>query len=409
VGDNVEIALVGAGGYGTWYLNALLYNNPDTQHIRLVGVVDPYPERCVYRDELEANRIPFYTDLTDLFANHAPSLVCIASPIHLHLSQTLISLEHGANVLCEKPVCATVQDVARMAEAEAAAPGFVAVGYQWSFADAIQKLKQDVMSGILGKPLRLKSRIFWPRPQSYYERNRWAGRIALDDGTWVLDSPVNNATAHYLHNMFYVLGSTRETSAALAAVQAELYRANPIENYDTAALRCMTETGVEILFYTSHAVPQNIDPIFEFEFEDAVVCYDGNGDREIVAAFRDGHRKPYGNPTLNDMGKIWQCVDAIRTGRPAACGIAAATPLTRCVNGAQESPPAIGNFPPDRLRTIDQSGSPLTYVDQLDRILLDCYERNLLPSESGQADWAAAGRLIDLKDYHHFPRGAISR
>ena len=29
----------------------------------------------------------------------------------------------------------------------------------------------------------------------------------------MFDSPLNNATAHYLHNMLYVLGAMRETSA----------------------------------------------------------------------------------------------------------------------------------------------------------------------------------------------------
>jgi hypothetical protein len=56
-------------------------------------------------------------------------------------------------------------------------------------------------------------------------------------GLGIFDSPANNATAHFLHNMFYLLGATRETSAAPAVVQAELYRANAIENFDTAAIR----------------------------------------------------------------------------------------------------------------------------------------------------------------------------
>ena len=40
--------------------------------------------------------------------------------------------------------------------------------------------------------------------------------------------------------MLYVLGKTPDTSAQPHSVTAELYRANPIENYDTAAIRCTT-------------------------------------------------------------------------------------------------------------------------------------------------------------------------
>ena len=97
---------------------------------------------------------------------------------------------------------------------------------------------------------------------SYYNRNDWAGRIKSDSGEWVLDSPANNAMAHYLHNALYVLGETPTTSARPISVQAELYRANPIENYDAAVLRVMTDKNVEVLFYGAHTVPDEAHPTF---------------------------------------------------------------------------------------------------------------------------------------------------
>ena len=50
----------------------------------------------------------------------------------------------------------------------------------------------------------------WPRDERYYSRNGWAGVKRTNDGTWILDSPTNNACAHFLHNMFYVLGDRIE-------------------------------------------------------------------------------------------------------------------------------------------------------------------------------------------------------
>ncbi len=43
-------------------------------------------------------------------------------------------------------------------------------------------------------------------------------------GRLVLDSPVNNACSHYLHNMFYVLGDRLDRSDQPKWVTAELYR-----------------------------------------------------------------------------------------------------------------------------------------------------------------------------------------
>jgi hypothetical protein len=224
----------------------------------------------------------------------------------------------------------------------------------------------------------------------------------------VLDSPVNNATAHYLHNCFYVLGPTRETSARPVDVQAELYRANDIENYDTAALRCRTDNDVELLFFTAHPVDENIGPELIYEFEDAVVRYSatgGAGERagRLTAQFTDGRIKDYGNPFADDATKLWDAIDAVRTGAPMACGVEAATSHTLAVNGAQESMPEIADFPEHLVVRRDDGGDVLAYVEGLVETLAHCYDAGCLPSEMSTVPWARAGEIVDLTDYEHFP------
>jgi predicted dehydrogenase len=344
------------------------------------------------------------------FAADKADLVILATPIHLHAEQTCLALAHGSHVLCEKPLCATVPEARQMIAAEQASDKFVAIGYQWSFSEAIQALKHDIMTGELGRPLRFKARILWPRWQAYYRRNRWAGRIKTDDGRWVLDSPVNNATAHYLHNLFYLLGPSRETSTQPTSVQAELYRANAIENYDTAALRCQTEAGVELLFYTAHPVCQTVNPIFDLEFEAATVSYAADGPGEIIATFNNGTEKNYGDPFADNTRKLWQSVAATRRRATLPCGPVAAMAQTVCMNGAQASMPTIVDFPADLITTEGDRG----WVAGLEEILTDCYQRNILPSErassgGGNISWAKAGQVIDLQASQHFelPPGLI--
>jgi predicted dehydrogenase len=426
--DPVSIALVGLGGYGQFYLRALLGASTRGYDVRLVAGVDPEPERCRNLEQLKAAGVPIYPDLARFYedaaevSRPAADLVVIAAPIQLHAPLTKLALSKGACVLCEKPVAPTIQDAQGMLAAEKEAEGFVAIGYQWSFSEAIQALKRDVCASALGQPVRLKTKVLWPRPASYYARNNWAGGLKTPDGHWILDSPANNATAHYLHNMFYVLGETVETSARPVDVQAELYRANVIENYDTAVIRAHTESGVEVLFYTAHPVPNNIGPIFDFEFEDAVVTYETG--EEIVARFHDGRTKSYGNPFLDDTNKLWQSVDLVRrmhaavsstesdtdtvrrrspTEAQPVCGIPAAMSQTLCVNGAQESVSEIMTFPRHLVRKDCDEEDCLTWVTGLQEALAQSYEQNALPSEIGDWDWARAGDLVDLRDYHTFP------
>jgi predicted dehydrogenase len=288
-----------------------------------------------------------------------------------------------------------------MIEAERAAGRAVAVGYQWSWSSAIQALKKDAMDGRFGSAKRLKCLYLWPRDEKYFRRNEWAGKKRDAAGGWVLDSPAQNAMAHDLHNMFYVLGRERHASARPIAVEAELYRANPIENYDTAAMRARTEAGVEILFYATHAPREENGPVFSYEFERAVVrC--ASRSSGVWAELADGRRKDYGVPDAERMKKLWDSIRNVRSGERPVCGLEAALGQTLCVNGMQDSMPEVRNFPEAMRHVLEGGGTRRVWVEGLDEAFEACYEANALPSERGFA-WSAKGRLINLGTQYSFP------
>lgn len=390
----VKTALVGISGYGDSYLRSLLA--PDAaEKIQLVGLVDPAPERCRRLEEIRTRGIPIHAGVEALLAEARPELLMLATPIHLHAPHTCLALSRGVNVLCEKPLAGGLNDGVRMIEAERASGRFAAIGYQWSFSRAVQALKADVLAGTLGRPRRLKTLVSFPRPLSYFKRNDWAGRIRSAGGVEVHDSPVNNATAHYLHNMLYILGQKVDRAATPESVQAELYRANDIENYDTAALRCAMPGGVEVLFYTTHSARQQFGPSCVFEFENATVKFDQNNSAEFVAKFRDGTLKSYGNPNLDREAKIWQCVQAARDGGAVVCNTLTALPHLLCVIAAQQSM-AIAEFPGDLIVHVDEGDDTMLVIPGLFEALTECFARGVLPSERGGLDWARAGKAVSV-------------
>ena len=391
----IKIGLAGIGGYGESYLEALLPRQ-EALGARLVGAVDPMPHRCHRLHDLQQAGIPVYSSLADLFNDSGIDLMLIVTPIHLHAEHCCFALNQGVNVLCEKPLAGALPDALHMLEVQKQSSAFAAIGFQWSFSQAVQALKRDVMEGVLGRPLRLKSLVLFPRPISYFCRNDWAGRKRMPDGHAVFDSPVNNATAHYLHNMLYLLGQTRETSAMPTTVQAELYRANDIENYDTAALRLRTGDGVEVLFYTSHAAHERRGPQSRYEFENAVVDFDTANGGEFVARFHDGRVKNYGHPNADRHEKIWDAIASARDGRPVACGISTAIPHAVCVAAAQDSAAQIVNFPLRARRLADCDGDPMIAIDQLGEQLTDCYRRDMLPGEHKDLAWARPSAAVEI-------------
>jgi len=409
--EPVTLVMVGVGGMGAAYLEALLARK-DEGLFRIAGAVDPQPNRCKQYVEMRAMGVPCFVSLQDFYRNRKADLAVLSSPIQMHMPQTTFALAKGSHVLCEKPAAGAIQEVRAAIEAEKASGRWVAVGYQWSFSPAIQALKADVRSGLFGAARAFKCLYLWPRDEGYYTRNDWAGRRRDAEGAWVLDSPVQNAMAHDLHNMFYILGRGTETSARPAGVEAELYRANAIENFDTAAVRARTEEGVELLFFVSHASAEDRGPVVRYEFEKAVVRCDSRTSG-LWAEFPDGSRKDYGIPDAEPMNKLWTSIAGAReAGHRPLCGLEAAASQTLCMNGIQDSMPEIRDFPAGLVRAVEGSGgrrlavetpgARRLVVDGLDEALAACYDAGKLPSEMG-LPWAAPGATVDLREYAAFP------
>jgi predicted dehydrogenase len=407
MGKTVSVALVGIVGYGKGYLDRLM-DEAEGKDINFCAAVARRPERCERIGQIRERGIKVFPSLEEMYASGTKiDIVMISSPIQVHCQQSCLAMENGSHVLCEKPISATVQEAFKIMEVEKKTGKFCAIGYQWSFSDAIQGLKKDVMAGVFGKPIRLKTFTIWPRDEKYYGRNDWAGGLKTADGDWILDSPINNATAHFLHNSFYVLGATRETSAMPVDVTAELYRANKIQNFDTGVLRAHTDNGAEILFYSSHAAPVSVGPVIHYQFEKADIYFDeySKKNSQIIARFKDGTKKMYGSPEDNKYRKIWDCVEAARNNVKPACCAQASAPQILCINGLQDSMPDVVDVPKECVKIAGAEGAKLTTINGLMDSMVQCYEQGILFSEHGEIRWSKPGKKIDLTSYKAFPGG----
>jgi len=403
--------MVAIGGYGLHYLRTF-WDQVPAATARLAGVVDPFARLSPIWPEVEAAGVPVADTMEAFYGTRRSiDLAVIVSPIHAHVPQSLVALAHGSDVLCDKPMGATIQEARALIEARDRARRLVLIGYQWSYSVAIQALKRDLLAGLYGRPRRLTTLCAWPRAMSYYRRNPWAGRLMDPESrAWVLDTPANNAMAHFLHNALFLLGPAMDRSAMPVEVQGELYRALPIESADTAACRLRTDAGADVLFLASHATELGIDPRFRLECDDAVITC-GEHSRDIVARTNAGEARSYGDPdSTSQFQKLFVAIDLAHASRGAAretdtavaCGPEAAMAQTLAVNGLHESAPTIVNFP---AASVCRPEADRFAVRGLREQLLDLYRFWQLPSEAGY-EWANAGRVVDLRTYTHFPGGS---
>jgi predicted dehydrogenase len=390
----ITTVLCGMGGFGQYYLTRLL--DGTEPQLQLSGCVDPRPESSPLLGRVREAGVPVCESLDQFYAQSSAELAILSSPIQFHCGQTLLALSRGSHVLCEKPLCATIDEARRMIEAQRRSGLVLAVGYQGSFLESTQRLKADILAGTWGRPLSFRCIALWPRGREYYLRNSWAGRVRDDDGRPVMDSPVNNATAHFLHHMLYLLGDSRERSAVPEEVESQLYRAHAIENYDTAILRCRTSGGAEVFFVTTHTGTRQCGPIFELIFEGGRVDYRISGN-ELTCTGPDDIRRSYGACPHHGWEKVTDTVAAIREGRESLCGAEAAMSQTLCMSAAQESGSPVVRVPEALTSEVEFEGERLLEVAGLAEVLEESFRSARLP-ETAAASWIRASRPVRIDE-----------
>ena len=260
----IRVALVGVSGYGGCLLTALQEVKKQGRcKLSAVCIVNRDQETVAW-DRLTAEGIRCFESTEDLWKSMQGQidLTLLPTPPQTHRAMTEEALAAGSHVLCEKPTSTNIADAVAMAEAAMAASRKLFIGFQDMYLDGTHALKRELCSGVYGKLQSISFLGLWPRGVlSYYGRNSWAGKLMLGgkDGVLINDNPVSNAFAHFLKLGLFFAGSYAATSALplLGEIEAQLYRANPIETFDTAALRIPTDTGIPMQFLCSHAIKES--------------------------------------------------------------------------------------------------------------------------------------------------------
>ncbi|WP_366248553.1 Gfo/Idh/MocA family oxidoreductase [Terribacillus aidingensis] len=383
------VVLIGMNGYGEHYLDALLKR----EDITFAGIVEIYPERSSLLEKVKQRGIPIFSAVDAFYQYNRADLAIIATPIHLHTEQALYALQHGSNVLCEKPIFADMRDQLKWDQAISESGKWAAIGFNWSFTAPILELKEDIQKGLYGKPKQLKTLVLWPRNEAYFSRSAWSGKLMAPDGRQIRDSVANNAAAHFIHNMLYMLGHELKETVHIKRLEAELYRANDIETFDTCAIRMHAESGCELLFYGSHATATEQGPQFLYTFEKGYIVYDCNLDQGIITAYtEDGQERIYGNPQTNHLDKLDYCIAALTDGRDIPCTYETALGHASIIEALHQNIAAGQPFPKEAIK---QTAGNLRTVIDLEQTMNACFMSGKLPYEL-QIPWSKPAKQADV-------------
>ncbi|MFZ4778002.1 MAG: Gfo/Idh/MocA family protein [Terrimicrobiaceae bacterium] len=399
--EPVRAAIVGAGGYAGDIADLVLRTGSLCQpEVQLVAVAEPDTTTHALRlAELRRLGIATLTSVDDLLADPAIEAVWLPLPIPLHRSFTERALAAGKAVLVEKPAAGSVQDVDAMIAARDRSGLPVAVGFQDMFDPLTTDLKTRLVGGQLGAVRHAVLQACWPRSQEYYRRSTWAGRFKQND-EWVMDSPANNALAHYVNLAMFFLGPDLPSSAVVERVEAELYRAHAIENFDTISLRAHLAGGATLLLLLTHACRGSHGPVLRLEGTHGQMTYtsagadiEARGAQETLAAAED--------PRAEIVGRFARQVRGIPDDARLGSTLETARAQVVLANAASEAS-AIVPVPPEQIERFEDQGENGVAITGIESAIRHCAEHHQMLHESGLLPFTRQGGILDVRHDRQF-------
>lgn len=169
---------------------------PDVEIVAGADLIEGKAQKAFEKWGIEGAR--YYNSHKELIDNEKDlDAVSICTYNRTHAECAIYALEHGLNVLLEKPMCVTLDEAAAIRRAEKKSGKIISIGFQPRFDPNMVMMKKIVRSGVLGKIYYIQTgggrRGGIPTPfGTTFIEDKTAGIGALGDiGCYSLDMVMN--------------------------------------------------------------------------------------------------------------------------------------------------------------------------------------------------------------------------
>jgi len=183
-----------------------------------------------YRETAERLGVKFYERYEEMIEKEKLQGVVIAVPNHLHAPIGIACAERGLHLFVEKPIAPSLSEAGRLIEAARVGRVCLLVGHQRRFSSLVEKTREIVRGGELGKLVGVT--ITWAllKPSSYFE-GPFSWRKEKGGG------PVLINLIHEIDNLRYICGEMDQ----VYAMAGHHVRNSPVE--DTAGVTLRFQSG----------------------------------------------------------------------------------------------------------------------------------------------------------------------
>ncbi len=288
----MKYALIGCGRIATNHIKAVLNNNLD--FIAACDIESSNIENLLKKHNLDNNEsIARYTDYKKMIEEHPDlELVAIATSSGLHAEIALYCIDHGINVIIEKPMAMNMKDAEEIIKRSEQKGVKVCACHQNRFNIAVQKTRKALEEGRFGKLSHGSIHVRWNRNKDYYDQAPWRGTWKEDGGCLM------NQCIHGIDLLRWMMGDEVDTVYGVTRQQYHHY----LEAEDIGMAVVTLKNGtVATIEGTVNVYPQNLEETLYLFGEKGTVKIGGKSTNNLdVWDFADETEEDKANKGLEE-------------------------------------------------------------------------------------------------------------
>ena len=241
----MKVAVIGIGVISHAHINSII-----TSGQQLVALCDVDASRCENANKKYGISAKIYTDYLQMLDEVRPDSVHVCTPHYLHAEMICACLQRNINVLSEKPMAISYEQLSQIEQAVKTSSATLGVCHQRRFETSMGCLKEVFeKEDVLGA----NGNLCWQRDVAYYESGAWRGKWATEGGGVAI-----NQALHTLDLLLWICGMP----VSVVAHKSNDTLQGVIEVEDSVSAIYTLENGKKFVFNatngSSHSLPVNI-------------------------------------------------------------------------------------------------------------------------------------------------------
>ncbi|MCR5593759.1 MAG: Gfo/Idh/MocA family oxidoreductase [Saccharofermentans sp.] len=211
--EKYKVMIIGCGRVAVKHLKAISKNARKCELAALVDVSEEAARRL-------SPDAAYFSDYKKAIDEVKPDIVAVTVPSGLHFEIAKYAMEHGCNLLLEKPMTMSSSESKQIYDISKSTGKKIAMGHIYRYFPIVGLVHDDIDDGKFGKVTHGSIFVRWGHGDDYYQSAAWRGTWKSDGGALM------NQTIHAIDLLVWLMGSspveaTSMISQRKAKIEAE--------------------------------------------------------------------------------------------------------------------------------------------------------------------------------------------